>query len=145
MEMSICRILLVIVLTCLKFSMEQMITSFEKTDVETILQVFCSQKHRLKVMECVFNSTQGQALEPWNECLNPEKELSQKETANLACNLLLPDFKQAMIILSECVEEMVSYYEAETWISVFKLCSHKIDCSYDAEKLLFGNIVLQSS
>ncbi|GIX75911.1 uncharacterized protein CEXT_416291 [Caerostris extrusa] len=60
----------------------------EKTDVVTVLSAFCRQKHRLDVMECVNHSTQGQALEPWNDCLNPDKDLNKTQVAALACRIL---------------------------------------------------------
>ncbi|XP_055953770.1 uncharacterized protein LOC129989333 [Argiope bruennichi] len=104
----------------------QTITS-EKTDVISVLHAFCRQKHRLDVMECVNHSTQGQALEPWNDCLNPDKSLSKRGVVDLACRMLHPEFKRVLNLLSECVELLVSSSDAEAWMTILKACAYKTD------------------
>ncbi|GFQ72930.1 uncharacterized protein TNCT_482791, partial [Trichonephila clavata] len=101
------------------------------------------QKHRLDVMECVNHSTQGQALEPWNDCLNPDKDLTKKEVADLACRILYSEFKNVLRVLSECIEELVSSSDAETWMSILKSCAYKTDTTANGESAS-GNTVRSS-
>ncbi|GFX87991.1 uncharacterized protein TNCV_4374551 [Trichonephila clavipes] len=117
--------------------------SSEKTDIVSVLDAFCRQKHRLDVMECVNHSTQGQALEPWNDCLNPDKDLTKKEVADLACRILYSEFKNVLRVLSDCVEEMVSSSDAETWMSILKSCAYKTDTTANGESAS-GNTVRSS-
>ncbi|XP_054720350.1 uncharacterized protein LOC129229990 [Uloborus diversus] len=95
----------------------------EGVDAHFILVTFCQLEDKLKVMECVDRQTQGQALLPWKICLNPDRELSKKELANLCCKSLHPGYQEVFEVLTSCVDTFMTPIEAATWLPILESCA----------------------
>ncbi|XP_035225838.1 uncharacterized protein LOC118198303 [Stegodyphus dumicola] len=80
--------------------------------------------HQLRVMECVQQNTQDQALIPWKYCMQTDHQLSKEELAILWCKTLNPTYRMVLDALTKCVDDSMTSFEVEAWIPIMQTCAH---------------------